>query len=80
MKAKKKQTYQTLISDWNLNRPILASKMPMPVSTFKNKLSDTQTAYHFTEAQEQKLLEILKELSTDIEAIIHPGNTPPPFL
>jgi hypothetical protein len=41
----------------------------MPVGTFKNKLSETQSAYRFTEEEEQKLLEILRELSADIETV-----------
>jgi hypothetical protein len=73
MKSKKKQsgsmTYQKLISTWNLNRVILASKMEMPVGTFKNKLSETQTVYRFTESEEQRLIEVLRELAADIETV-----------
>ena len=47
----------------------MASKMNMPVGTFKNKLSETQPAYRFTEAEEQRLIEVLRELVGDIEGV-----------
>lgn len=47
----------------------MASKMGMPVGTFKNKLNDTQTAYRLTDAEQERLLEILRELAADIETI-----------
>lgn len=43
--------------------------MDMPVGTFKNKLSSNQPKYSFTEAEEQKLLEIFRDLGQDIEAV-----------
>lgn len=43
--------------------------MNMPIGTFKNKLSETQSAYKFTDAEHEKLLEALRELATDIEVI-----------
>jgi len=70
--AKKKSTgltLQTLINLWKLNKVHLASKMDMPVGTFKNKLSPTQTAYKFTEDEENKLKNILLEMSTDIQEV-----------
>jgi hypothetical protein len=73
MKAKKKQsgsmTYQKLISEWNLNRVTLASKIGMAVTTFKNKLNENQTAYKFTETEEQKLIDVLRELAAEIEKV-----------
>lgn len=62
-------TYQKLISEWNLSRVILASKMGMPLGTFKTKFSENQPAYRFTEAEEQKLIEVLRELAADIETV-----------
>lgn len=41
----------------------------MPVGTFKNKLSDTQTQYKFTEDEQNRLFEVLRELSGDIEQV-----------
>ena len=41
----------------------------MPHSTFKNKLSPVQTAYKFTEAEEEKLKDILLEMSGDIQEV-----------
>ena len=41
----------------------------MPVGTFKNKLSPTQTAYKFTEDEESKLKDILMEMSSEIQEV-----------
>lgn len=54
---------------YHINKVYLASKMDMPVGTFKNKLSPTQTAYKFTEDEENKLKNILLEMSTDIQEV-----------
>jgi hypothetical protein len=43
--------------------------MGMPESTFKNKLNDSQTAYKFTDAEYDRLLDVLRELATDIETV-----------
>lgn len=43
--------------------------MGMPRGTFKNKLSETQTAYKFTEAEQEKLKEILRDMAADIEIV-----------
>jgi hypothetical protein len=73
MKSKKKlfgsMTYQSLISEWNLNKVLLASKMGMNAYTFKMKLLGTYPQYFFTEAEEQKLIEVLRELAADIEKV-----------
>lgn len=39
----------------------------MPAGTFKNKLSETQTAYSFTEDEKERLKAILMEMSADIQ-------------
>lgn len=39
----------------------------MPVGTFKNKLSDNQPIYKFTEEEENKLKEILLDMAADIQ-------------
>lgn len=70
--AKKKQlglTLQTLISQWKLNRVLLASKMNMPVGTFKNKLSDKQIAYSFTTEETEQLKSVLMDMSADIQEV-----------
>lgn len=41
----------------------------MPVGTFKNKLSDKQTAYRFTETEEDALKAILRDMAADIEIV-----------
>jgi hypothetical protein len=62
-------TLLELINQWKLNKELLASKIEMPVGTFKNKLSENQPKYSFTEAEENKLLEVLKDLGQDIEIV-----------
>lgn len=62
-------TLQTLINLWKLNKVHLASKIGMPVGTFKNKLSPTQTAYKFTEEEEYQLKNILLEMSSDVQEV-----------
>ena len=62
-------TVQMLIDGWKLNKVALASKMNMPVGTFKNKLNEKQTAYRFTEEESEQLLAVLRDLSADIELV-----------
>lgn len=56
-----------LIKRWKLNQPLLASKIDMPVPTFKNKLNENQKAYKFTESETEKLTKVLKTLAKEIE-------------
>lgn len=44
-------------------------QMDMPAGTFKNKLSETQTAYSFTEDETERLKTILMEMSSDIQEV-----------
>jgi hypothetical protein len=44
--------------------------MGMPVGTFKNKLSETQTAYRFTDQEEERLKDILRDMAADIETVV----------
>jgi hypothetical protein len=44
--------------------------MNMPRGTFKNKLSDVQTQYSFSEEEEKKLIEILREDAALIETVV----------
>lgn len=48
----------------------LASKMNMPRGTFKNKLSDTQTKYSFSEEEKNQLIEILRDDAALIETVV----------
>lgn len=41
----------------------------MPVGTFKNKLSENQPKYKFTEDEETKLFSVLRDLAGDIEKV-----------
>lgn len=41
----------------------------MPVGTFKNKMNENQSAYRFTDAEHEQLLQILRELAMDIEQV-----------
>jgi hypothetical protein len=43
--------------------------MNMPVGTFKNKLSDKQSAYRFTDEEMENLKAILRDMAADIETI-----------
>lgn len=41
----------------------------MPVGTFKNKLSEKQSAYKFTESELEQLKSILRDMAVDIEIV-----------
>jgi len=41
--------------------------MPMPQGTFNNKLSEKLTQYNFTEAETERLKEILRDMAADID-------------
>lgn len=56
----------TIISSWKLNKALLASKMPMNAYTFKMKLLQKPN-YTFTEAEINRLSEVLQELQHEIE-------------
>lgn len=60
---------QTLITAWKLNKVTLASKMPMNAYTFKMKIAGNQPTYKFTDAEIERLKEVLQELSHDIEKV-----------
>jgi hypothetical protein len=68
-KMQQLQSFKTLISKWKLNMPLLAAKMRMPVSTFKNKLDPNQPQYHFSESETQTLKTVLAELKKDIDKV-----------
>lgn len=70
--AKKKSgtlTLSTLIDRHSINKAHLASKMDMPVGTFKNKLNEKLTQYRFSEGEETRLKEILLDMSADIQEV-----------
>jgi len=60
-------TLYQLVEQTGIGKAHLASKMGMPPGTFNNKLSDKQTAYRFTEDEEAKLKEILRNISAMIK-------------
>lgn len=62
-------TLSQLIETHAINKARLASKMEMPQGTFNNKLSEKQTAYKFTELEEEKLKVILRDMAADIEIV-----------
>lgn len=72
--AQKKFTVSELIAHHQLNKAHLAKQMGMPVSTFKNKVYESLPAYHFTDEEFHRLLQILKQLSVDI-ANVNKVNT-----
>lgn len=43
--------------------------MPMPQGTFNNKLSESQTAYRFTQEEEEKLKATLRDMIGDFEVV-----------
>jgi hypothetical protein len=57
----------TIIDGWKLNKVFLASKINMKHSTFKNKINAKYPQYKLTESEQEKLIEVLKEMATDIE-------------
>ena len=61
------QNLLTIIDGWKLNKVLLASKINMKHSTFKNKLNEKYSQYKLTESEQEKLIEVLKEMATDIE-------------
>lgn len=56
-----------IITKWKLNKVVLAAKMGMPTTTFKNKLNPNQTAYRLTGEETERLIDVLKELGADIK-------------
>jgi hypothetical protein len=62
-------TLSLLIERHRINKAHLASKMNMPQGTFNNKLSEKQTAYRFTEVEEQALIAILRDMADDIKIV-----------
>ena len=61
------QNLLTIIDGWKLNRVHLALKANMKHSTLKLKLSPKFPQYKLTESEQEKLIEVLKEMATDIE-------------
>lgn len=59
---------QRLITEWKLNKVILASKMPMNAWTFKQKIAGIRD-YKFTDSELQRLIEVMRELGAEIEII-----------
>lgn len=43
--------------------------MKMPVGTFKNKLSETQTAYKFTDEETELLKSVLMDMAADVQEV-----------
>ena len=62
-------TLSQLIEATGISKAHLASKMGMPAGTFKNKLSDKQNVYRFTEEEQDKLREILRDKASLIETV-----------
>jgi hypothetical protein len=58
-----------IISQWKLNKVLLASKMNMNSYTFKMKISGNDHRYFFTQEQLEKLTCVLQELATEIQSI-----------
>lgn len=64
-------TLSKAINKWKQNKTLLSSLMPMPQGTFNNKLSESQTAYHFTDEETENLKAILRTMIGDFEIVTH---------
>lgn len=58
-----------MIDRHSINKAHLASKMEMPVGTFKNKLNKKLLQYRFSEDEETRLKEILLDMAADIQEV-----------
>jgi len=56
----------TVIRNWKLNYPLLASKAGMPLGTFKNKISPNAIKYRFTEGEISIIAGVLRELKREL--------------
>lgn len=65
-KIKKHTTPQDIVKAWKLNKVILSSKMGVSAYTFKMKLLNHHP-YKFTQQDNEKLAQVLRELATEIE-------------
>lgn len=57
----------TIIDGWKLNKVLLASKIGIAHSTLKLKLNTKFPQYKLTESDQDKLIEVLKEMASDVE-------------
>ncbi|HYE69214.1 MAG TPA: hypothetical protein VEA58_11425, partial [Anaerovoracaceae bacterium] len=55
---------------YRLSKTMLAERMDMPVSTFKNKLNPKYPQITFTEAEHNKLISILFKMQADINHVL----------
>lgn len=59
-------TLSEIIEKHSLNKAHMASQIGMPYSTFKNKISEKQTLYKFTNEEELKLRIVLRDMAHEI--------------
>ena len=57
---------EEIIIRWKLNRPLLASKMGMPLGTFNNKLSPKHSS-KFSQDESLRLRVVMIELMNEID-------------
>lgn len=57
---------EEIIIRWKLNRPLLASKMGMPLGTFNNKLSPKHSS-KFSKDESLRLRVVMIELMNEID-------------
>lgn len=60
-----REEIKEFIKDWGISIPRIASKIGMPLSTFKNKLYQTQKSYFFTDEEYVFILEAVCRLEND---------------
>lgn len=63
--SKKQEWFTQIISDWKLNKKLLAEKAEINPYTFKMKLAGKPN-YHFTEEERERIAQVLRNLATDI--------------
>lgn len=60
--------YFKIITTYGISYKVLAAKIGMPRGTFNNKINPKQPAYKFTEAEEEKIRNVLLDIALDVTA------------
>jgi len=64
------QKINDFITEYRISKPILASKMPMPLSSFKLKLSENYAAMSFSGAELRRLREVIAEMKEKASLVL----------
>lgn len=63
---KKSSKLHTFIKKHKINQRLLAKRIGMPEGTFKNKLNPKYEMYAFTEDEEAKVREAIREVGNEL--------------